>query len=92
MNTIVTARIPNDIVIQLENIAKDCNRKRGAIVRDIVEKYVKAWSEEKAIRKAELASWENYQETGLHVTEAEMDAWLSSWGTENELPPPVCHV
>jgi predicted transcriptional regulator len=32
-----------------------------------------------------------YLETGLHVTHAEVKAWMASWGTDNELEPPQCH-
>ncbi len=36
-------------------------------------------------------AWEEFQATGLHVTSEEVDKWLASWCTENELPAPVCH-
>jgi len=36
-------------------------------------------------------AWEEFQATGLHATAEEVDRWLASWGTENELPAPVCH-
>jgi len=38
-----------------------------------------------------LESLEEYERTGLHVTGEEMSQWLRSIGSENELPPPVCH-
>ena len=36
-------------------------------------------------------AWLEYQETGVHVTYAEVELWLASWGAENELPAPKCH-
>ena len=39
-----------------------------------------------------LASWESFQEAGLHVTGEEVLAWLESWGTEEELAAPECHT
>jgi predicted transcriptional regulator len=45
-----------------------------------------------ALRQDTLKAWEEYQATGLHATAEEVDAWLASWGTENELPAPVCHT
>lgn len=41
-------------------------------------------------RETEQA-WEHYQQTGLHVTEAEMNAWMDSIYTDNEKSLPVCH-
>ena len=38
-----------------------------------------------------LKSWQHYQETGLHVTDDELVAWLETWGSENESDMPHCH-
>jgi predicted transcriptional regulator len=43
--------------------------------------------------KAEaLASWAEYQQTGLHLTGAEVARWLDSWGTAGEGECPSCHL
>jgi predicted transcriptional regulator len=38
-----------------------------------------------------MASWAEYQETGLHLTADEVNAWLRTWGTEADMEPPECH-
>ena len=38
-----------------------------------------------------LKSWQEYQETGLHVTGDEVIAWLETWASENEAEPSQCH-
>ena len=45
-----------------------------------------------ALRMDTLKAWEEFQETRLHATAEEVDQWLESWGTENELPAPECHT
>ena len=30
-------------------------------------------------------------ETGLHATLAQVMAWMATWGTDKELPTPLCH-
>lgn len=47
--------------------------------------------EREACRQSTLAAWQEHQETGMHVTGDEVEAWLASWGTSNELPAPKCH-
>jgi predicted transcriptional regulator len=42
-------------------------------------------------RKDMLAAWQYYQETGLHATEQEMDAWLAKLEAGEDVPPPPCH-
>lgn len=44
-----------------------------------------------AFKQDTLRAWEEYQATGLHLTFDEVDQWLASWGTENELPAPPPH-
>lgn len=34
----------------------------------------------------------HYQETGLHTTFDEMEAWANSLGTSNPLQKPKCHI
>jgi predicted transcriptional regulator len=64
--------------------AKTVSVKLDADTRTRVEKC-------EAFRQDTPKAWEEYQETGLHVTASEVDAWLSTWGTEAELSAPVCH-
>lgn len=33
-----------------------------------------------------LATWKEYQKTGLHATLDQLDAWLATWGTHEVLP------
>jgi predicted transcriptional regulator len=47
--------------------------------------------EQETLHRELIRAWENYQATGLHVTEKEAEKWIDSWGTENELPVPECH-
>ena len=44
------------------------------------------------LMKQRLQSWQEYAETGLHVTGDEAIAWLETWGTEGEKDAPQCHV
>ena len=39
-----------------------------------------------AFKRDAVRAWEEYQATGLHATMEEVDQWLESWRTANELP------
>jgi predicted transcriptional regulator len=39
-----------------------------------------------------LAAWEDYQRTGLHLTNEEIDAWLRRLEAGEVCDPPQCHV
>jgi len=42
--------------------------------------------------KAADEALQHYKETGLHVTGEEVLALIESWGTDHELPTPVCRI
>ena len=48
--------------------------------------------EQEQLRQDTLASWEEYQLTGLHVTAKEADAWLAKLEAGKDSMPPKCHV
>ena len=60
-------------------------------MREAIEEYLEREERKEAFRQATMAAWEEYQSTGLHATAEEVDAWMASWGTEQELPTPQCH-
>ncbi len=43
--------------------------------------------EEEDARLTEEA-WREYSEEGIGIPGEEVHAWIESWGTDNELPPP----
>jgi len=43
-----------------------------------------------AFRRDTLAEWEEYTQTGLHVTIEEVAAWVARWGPDEERDAPVC--
>lgn len=69
-------------------------RRRSAhwILREAVEEYVTREEKREHFRQETLASWEHYQTTGLHVTDAEMDAWATKLEAGEDEPAPKCHV
>lgn len=44
-----------------------------------------------ARRKQALQAWDRYQQTGVHASGPAVVAWLKSWGSDDEFPPPECH-
>lgn len=41
------------------------------------------------LRQETLGAWTEFQATGLHATAEQVEKWLASWGTDNELPAPT---
>jgi predicted transcriptional regulator len=60
-------------------------------MREAISQYVDHKEVRESFKKEALASWTDYQETGLHLTGDEVFAWLRTWGTDEERPIPECH-
>ena len=88
----VTLKIDEPLRHRVKRIADARKRTPHWLMREAITTYVEREEAEEALRQEALAAWEEYQATGLHVTHEEMRAWLLSIGTENELPPPECHL
>jgi predicted transcriptional regulator len=63
-----------------------------AILREAVERYLENAEKRERFRQDTLASWAHYQETGLHATGEEVDAWLEKLINGEDAPPPACHT
>ncbi len=69
-------------------------RKRSAhwIMREAVEQFVDREEKREQLKQQALAAWAHYQETGLHVTGEEADAWLAKLESGEDAEAPECHV
>ncbi|EIW8495244.1 CopG family ribbon-helix-helix protein [Escherichia coli] len=91
MATATSIKLDDDLKSRVKQLAEARDRKPHWIMREAITQYVEREEKREALRRDTLAAWEEYQSTGLHATAEEVDKWLESWGTENELPAPVCH-
>ena len=87
----VSVKLDSDTRVRVENLAEARHRSMHWVMREAISQYVDREEKREAFRQDAIKAWEKYQETGLHATAAEVDTWLASWGTEKELPAPVCH-
>jgi predicted transcriptional regulator len=76
---------------RVENLAQARHRSAHWVMREAISQYVEHEEKREAFRQDTLKAWEEYQEIGLHVNATEVDGWLGSWGSDQELPAPACH-
>jgi predicted transcriptional regulator len=82
----LSVRLRPDTKKRLAKLAKASGRSSNFLISDAVESYVA--DQERML--AEIRQAERQVKSGHFVRNEDMKAWLLSWGTERELPPPKC--
>lgn len=75
----------------LKKIAVREKRTAHSLAIEGVRAIIRQKERDHAFNQSCLDSYNSFLETGLHVTQSEIDTWVDSLGSENELPTPTCH-
>jgi len=81
-----SVRLKPQIKERLTKLAKESGRSANFLISDAVESYVS--DQERMLTETRQADRE--VRSGHYIRHEDMKAWLLSWGTERELPPPKC--
>jgi predicted transcriptional regulator len=82
----LSVRLKPAIKKRLAKLAKASGRSSNFLISDAVESYVA--DQERML--AETRHGDRQTKSGHYIRHEDMKAWLLSWGTKHELPPPKC--
>jgi predicted transcriptional regulator len=82
----LSIRLKAETKRRLARLAEASGRSSNFLISDAVESYVA--DQERML--AEMRQADRQVKSGHYVRHEDMKAWLLSWGTERELPPPKC--
>jgi predicted transcriptional regulator len=82
----LSVRLKPTIKKDLAKLAKSSGRSSNFLISDAVESYV---ADQKRLL-AEVRTADRQVESGHYIKHEDMKAWLLSWGTDREVPPPKC--
>lgn len=86
-----TIKFDTETKERVARLAESIHRSPHWLVLEAVKQYVVREEKRQAFRQGAIDAWNEYKETGLHVTGDEVIAWVETWGEENENAAPVCH-
>lgn len=92
LSTATSIKMPGDLRDRIQNLAEARQRTPHSIMLQALETYVTREEKREAFRQEGIAAWEEYQRTGLHLTNDEVKAWLSELAAGNDVEPPKCHI
>lgn len=85
-STTLSVRLAPDLKRRLARLAKASGHSSNFLMAEALANYILDQERMRdEIRHAEVEA-----EAGHYVSQAAMRAWLLSWGTDHELPPPAC--
>src|ERR1700730_5107663 len=82
----LSIRLKPETKKRLARLAQASGRSSNFLISDAVEYYVT--DQERFL--AEVRQADRQVKTGHYIRNEDMKAWLLSWGTDRELPPPNC--
>ncbi len=86
----ISVKLEPEMKKRIEDLAESRQRSTHWMMREAISQFVEREEKKEAFRKDTLNAWKEFQATGLHVSAAEVEKWLASWGTHAECPPPEC--
>lgn len=87
----ISLKIDDQLKQQVDALAAARDRSPHWIMREAIKNYVAQEQSREDFKAEALASWQDYKETGLHITGDETLDWLKTWGLEAETAAPECH-
>jgi predicted transcriptional regulator len=82
----LSVRLKPETKRRLVKLARASGRSSNFLISDAVESYVA--DQERLLAETRQAS--RQVKSGHYIKHDDMKAWLLSWGTDHELPPPKC--
>ena len=84
---ITSVRLKPEIETPLEDLSKQLDRSKSYLINKAIKEFLDRRANEETRWKETLEAI-NSVKTGKTVDEKEVNVWLSSWGSDNELTPP----
>lgn len=88
----ISIRLPADLKERIQKLAATRQRSTNALVLQAIAAFVEREEKREAMRQECIAAHEHYEQTGLHVTTAEVKGWIEALRQGNKVERPKCHL
>jgi len=85
----IGVRLPPELRGRLQALGEVKRRSPHWLMVEAIRLYVEREEEAERARVETREAIEQYDATGEYIADEDVDAWLKSWGTKGELPPPT---
>jgi predicted transcriptional regulator len=88
----IAVKLELDIRERMKSLAVSRQRSTHWMMREAIAQYIEREEKLQSYRQDGLRAWNDYQDTGLHVSQDEADSWLAKLEAGQDIEPPSCHV
>ncbi|MFG6359025.1 CopG family ribbon-helix-helix protein [Taurinivorans muris] len=85
-------KIPCELRERIQKLAAVRNQSSHAFMLSALENHVSREEKREAWRQEGIKAWEEFQQTGLHLTNQEVLEWIDTIVQGREEPMPKCHI
>ena len=88
----VAIKIDPEVKERIKRLADARHRTLHWLMREAISQYVEREEKRETLRQDGLQAWNAFQETGLHVTAEQADAWLAKLEAGQDVEPPPSQI
>lgn len=77
---------------RIQRLAEARRRTSHWIMREAIDEYVSREEKRQSFLQDAQNAWEEYQRTGLHLTDEEVGDWIAKLESGEDADQPECHV
>lgn len=92
MTTSTSIKLSDGLKERVQAISEDEDRSANWLMNDAISKYVERKEHRKALRQQMRDAHEEYQRTGLHLTQDEVREWMAKRASGERAPMPKLHT
>lgn len=85
-------KLDPDMKARVQQLAESRRRTSHWIMREAIAEYVSREEKRQSFFQDAQTAWEDYQRTGLHLTDNEVGTWLANLEAGEDADLPECHV
>jgi predicted transcriptional regulator len=87
----ISVKIDDQTEIRLRKLATSRQTSTDGLMREAIEQFVEREENRESFKLEAERSWQDFQQSGQHLSGEEVRTWMETWGTEAETEPPQCH-
>lgn len=87
----ISVGLDDELKNRVQHVAALRQHSAHWIMCQAIAEYVDREEARENFKQEALLSWQHFQETGLHLTQDEVNDWLDTWGTNKAKEKSKCH-